>query len=160
MEYASPGKVAFEALGSVGQDIKQSLDFYIVNKVAIELAAKRINDTLSVLKVRRVDLSKFNNNQFVDYEEEISIFQNSINTIANLLSIEAQLSLIEELSPNSVVAAKATLALLTPIQKLAEYEVNGLLNITGRGALVEGFEAKDNWLENQKFLFNFKSPSD
>ncbi len=160
MEYASPGKVAFEALGSVGQDIKQSLDFYIVNKVAIELAAKRINDTLSVLKVRRVDLSKFNNNHFVDYEEEISIFQNSINTIANLLSIEAQLSLIEELSPNSVVAAKATLALLTPIQKLAEYEVNGLLNITGRGALVEGFEAKDNWLENQKFLFNFKPPSD
>ena len=157
MEYASPGKVVFEALGSVGQDIKNSLDLYILNKDAIEIAAKKINDTLSVLKVRRVDLSKFSNEQIKNFEDEISIFQHSISIIASLLKIEAQLSLVADLSPNSVVAAKATLALLKPIQKLAEYEDNGLLNITGRGALVEGFDSKDNWLENQKFLFNFNS---
>lgn len=147
IEYASPGQLEIEALDSVGKDIQQCLDGYMSNRTEIDEHAKVINVTLSACRFRRMNLSARTDSTLGISDEQLEVFKNRTSQIANLIGSNQQLATLTNESPNCVVSAKATLALLTHIKRLVEFESVGLLNLTGRGAQAAEYDYRDNWLE-------------
>ncbi len=147
IQYASPGTVEIEALESVGHDIRESVRRYLENTDAIEDQVRRINSALTQGLFKKRNLSKVNDSGLGIADEQIQFFQARVEEIARLLDVESQLKAVKEESPNCVVAAKATLALLTHLKRLAEFENSGMLNLTGRGEKSENYANQDNWLE-------------
>lgn len=148
IDYASPGTVKIEALASVGVDIQSCLDAFMTNRVEIDSCVKKVNVALSSAKVRKSDLSATADDSLNLSEELIELFKDNVIRLGSLINSTDQISTLRDSSPNSVVAAKAVLALLTQVTRLAEYETAGMLNMTGRGANAAAYAATDDWLED------------
>jgi hypothetical protein len=148
IQYASPGSIEIEALESVGQDIQASVGWYLTNRPDIDEHAKIVNALLSACRFKRRNLSSVSDALLGISEESISAFKGRTREIAELLRLEQQIGVLIDESPNCVVAAKAALALLTHLRKLADFESAGMLNLTGRGAESENFDSRDDWLQD------------
>lgn len=147
IQYASPGHLEIEALDSVGHDIQACVDGYMANRAEIDDHAKAINSTLGACRFKRRNLSAVSDSLLGISDESLTLFRERTAEIALLLGLQQQVGVVVRESPNCVVAAKATLALLTHVRRLAEFESAGMLNLTGRGAQSANFEYRDDWLD-------------
>lgn len=147
IRYASPGGISIEALESVGRDIQVCLDGYLANRADIDDHAKAINATIGACRFRRRNLSSVSDELLGISEESIILFRTRTTNIAELLGLREEVGVLIDEAPNCVVAAKAVLALLTHVRRLADFELAGMLNLTGRGAQSLNFGYRDDWLE-------------
>jgi hypothetical protein len=126
-QYASPGSIKIEALQSVGNSIAAAVDCYIAKSAEIDKASKAINTCLLNSKVRKANLSQSSDETLSIGPESVALLQVKSREIGDLLGIGGQLSVFHLNAPNSVVAAKATLAVVTQLERLAVYQRAGML---------------------------------
>lgn len=129
IEYASPGKITIEALRSVGEDIKMLTLKCATNSLAIKEATKKINQTLADSNLRRRNLSKLTDALVPLDIPKLKLLKEYCAEIANLLSLEAGIDLLREQSPNTIVFSKAVLAIVKQIDRLADFQNQGLLDL-------------------------------
>ncbi len=126
--YASPGGVNIEALSSVGDRIRETVLEFIKNQNEIKSSIKRINAFLSSSKLRKVDLSSVRDDQLMLPKEEIAFLHEEIGSVIDALSMRNEWSDIASHSPNVVVSSKVLLAVITRVERLAEFQRSGLLD--------------------------------
>lgn len=129
IHYASPGAIQIEALASVGSDIKKTVFNAIKNKSDIEKSTREINTILSKLKLKRMDLSEKTDKDIAIDQSILDRLKLNISNIANQLQAESQIKVIGNHSPNTVVTAKATIALVIQLNRIADYQNQGMIDL-------------------------------
>ncbi|MGC4062942.1 MAG: hypothetical protein QM749_19720 [Aquabacterium sp.] len=127
--YASPGSIQIEGLRSVGDNVSNAIRRHVANHVEIAAAVKAINVCFISNKVRKADLSSKSDAVLSIAQESVALLKAKCQEIAQLLDIEDELAVFVLNAPNTVVAAKATLALVTQLEKLAGYQQCGMLDL-------------------------------
>jgi hypothetical protein len=129
IEYASPGDISIEALESVGTSVKNAVVKYCKNEADISAAVKSLNAVLSDRALRRVDLSKYSDIKLPLSDTDKDFIKDKMQTLADVLEINAEFNDLSSRSPNIVVSAKVLLAVVSRIERLADFEMAGLLDL-------------------------------
>lgn len=129
IQYASPGQIKIEALNSVGESVAGVVKNYLENRQVMVDAEKSINTLLSSNHLRRLDLSAKSDDQLFLSSENLSFLIEKRKLIASRLGCIEEFNKLAEYSPNSVVSAKAQLALLVRVKRLAELQASGLTDL-------------------------------
>nr|WP_156133613.1 hypothetical protein [Massilia sp. JS1662] len=129
MQYASPGDISIEALESVGASVKNAVVRYCRESVDIAFDVRALNAVLSDKALRRVDLSKYSDTKLPLTQEDKDFIFEKMKSLANTLDIEEEFADLASRSPNVVVSAKVLLAVVSRIERLADFEKAGLLDL-------------------------------
>lgn len=128
-KYASPGSIQIEALPSVGKSIASVIEQYLYSELSISQAVKAINQSLSASKVKTTDLSAIDNKDLQIGKEVIALLEQKTVLIGELLQANSELQQLINNAPNIVVGAKAVLAVVKQIERLAGYQKTGMLDV-------------------------------
>lgn len=129
MEYASPGDISIEALESVGTSVKNSVIRYRKENSDIVDAVRSLNAVLSDKALRRVDLSKYTDLKLPLTDQDKTFISEKMQCLADALAIQNEFADLSSRSPNIVVSAKVLLSVVSRIERLAEFESAGLLDL-------------------------------
>lgn len=129
IRYASPGEIKIEALESVGDSIACTIRCYLQAEETLVTAERMLNQLLNSQKLKKTDLSTKRDDQLPLSPDNVGFLYGKTKEIGIALGIEAELSLLNEYSPNIVVSTKVILAMLTRIRRLADFESDGLLDL-------------------------------
>lgn len=127
--YASPGEIKLEALNSVGNSIGRTLNNFIENEEKLLSAEKEINFLLSMLKLKRKDLSALNDETLDVLPGILDDLKACINVIGQQLSIQEEFNEILKYSPNIVVTSKVILSVLVRVKRLTEFQKNKQIHL-------------------------------
>jgi hypothetical protein len=119
VEFASPGKVTFEAIPQIGRTVGDSIVRYLANEVAIDELSKSVNRKLNGTGLRKRDTSSLSDGSLSVEEKTLGELRAECGQIARLLCIETEIGVLRQHSPNTVVYSKAVLSLLTQLSKVA-----------------------------------------
>jgi len=129
MAYASPGDITIEALESVGSSVKNTVIRYKSEITEIGLAVRSLNAVLSAKALRRVDLSKYSDAKLPLTDQDKSFISEKMQVIADSLCIQSEFVDLASRSPNMVVSAKVLLSVVSRIERLADFQAAGLLDL-------------------------------
>jgi len=129
MQYASPGDITIEALESVGDSVKNTVIYYRNHIGDVSAEVKSLNNVLSDKALRRVDLSKYTDLTLPLSDEDKKYIAEKTAALAVALAIESEFSDLSSRSPNIVVSAKVLLAVASRIERMAQFEDSGLLDL-------------------------------
>lgn len=129
MAYASPGDITIEALESVGASVKNTVIRYRSEVSEIGIAVRSLNAVLSDKALRRVDLSKYSDTKLPLTEQDKLFISEKMQCVADLLSIQSEFNDLASRSPNIVVSAKVLLSVVSRIERLADFQATGLLDL-------------------------------
>jgi len=129
IEYASPGDITIEALRSVGDDIKLLAIRCAENSVAIRDAVKKVNQALSDNHLRKRNLSTVSDAVVPLDAQRLTLLKDRCLDIAKLLGLEAEIEILREQSPNTIVFSKAVLAIVKQTDRLVDFQSQGLLDL-------------------------------
>lgn len=129
MRYASPGEIKIEALASVGASITEAVTRYLASEKQVSESVRAINILLSSSKLKRADLSSQSDSQLPLIDGDKKVLKEHVQSISDALALQDEVAELSSHAPNMVVSAKVLLALVSRIQRLAEFEHTGLLNL-------------------------------
>ncbi len=132
ISYASPGDIEIEALKSVGDDIKRTTLNFLTHRVEIREATKAINQTLSELSLRRRNVSTVSDEALGVSVDHLSFLNLKCTSIADFLGLGIEISSIKHQSPNTVIFSKAVLAVVRQLDRLVDFQMQGLLDLNKR----------------------------
>lgn len=143
MKYASPGDITIEALSSVGMSVQQTVMNFIKDEKTVLDAAKVINTILGAASLKRTDLSKISDEKLPLTDKDKGVLSEKMAIVAFLLKIPDELGDLSSRSPNVIVSAKVLLAVVSRIERLAEFQTTGLLDLARPATDISETEVDD-----------------
>lgn len=128
IQYASPGEVQFEAIGSVGESVRVATNSLVRHDEAVTEASKRISKTLTDAGLNKADLSEVDDRNAPLNPAQRTTLEEACAAIGSLLGIQTELATLRQHSPNIVVFAKAVVSFVRQLTKLANLQREGMLN--------------------------------
>ncbi len=129
MQYASPGDITIEALESVGTSVKNSIILYRHRQADIAHFVRSLNQMLSDKALKRVDLSKYSDQTLPLPDSDKEYIKEKLQALADSLQIKDEFDDLCSRAPNMVVSAKVLIAVVSRIDRLADFEAAGLLDL-------------------------------
>jgi hypothetical protein len=129
LKFASPGEVEFEALQSVGESVENITLLFLTHQDSILQAVKIMKALLTRKRLNKADLSDKSDSEIGLLRDEIALLEFKCAEIAIYLSMELEFSSLKEHSPNTVVFSKAVTSFVKQLSRLAQFEVDDMLNL-------------------------------
>lgn len=129
MKYASPGDITIDALESVGASVKSTVIRYRQERTELATIVRSLNVMLSDKALKRLDLSKYTDLKLPLTQQDKDYIAEKMASLATLLAIESEFSDLSSKSPNVVVSAKVLLAVVSRIERMADFAASGLLDL-------------------------------
>lgn len=129
LKFASPGEVEFEALQTVGESVENTTILFLAHQENILQAVKIMKAILTRKRLNKVDLSAKSDPEIGLLRDETELLENKCFEIAIYLGMELEFSSLKEHSPNTVVFSKATNSFVKQLSRLAQFEIDDMLNL-------------------------------
>lgn len=126
--YASPGAIEVEALPSICEDVSSIVLASRNHWPQLQVRCRIIDSIIGGLKLKKVDLSLVTDEELSFSEEDWTVLRNSCAEICSILGIDNRIEALRGAAPNLIVYAKAIQALVSQVEKLSMFELQGLLN--------------------------------
>jgi hypothetical protein len=130
IKYASPGKVTFEAISSVGESVRVATNALVEHEEAVTGASKRINKVLTEAGLNRTDLSEVSDANAPLNAIQRAALDDMCDLIAAHLGVTTEFATLQEHSPNIVVYAKAVVSFVRQLTKLASLHQQQMLDFS------------------------------
>jgi hypothetical protein len=129
MKYASPGDITIEALESVGDSVKNAVIRFCENRADIAASVKALNSILSDRALKRVDLSKYSDAKLPLVDKDKEYISEKLHELVKALAIDNEFADLCSRSPNIIVSAKVLLSVVNRVERMADFEGAGLLDL-------------------------------
>lgn len=130
LNYSSPGEIRVEALASVGETVSKTVLLFLKNQEVILDLTKKINLVLSTSNLRKRNVSLLSDESLPLTGNQKVYLKQMQTQIAVILEITNEMEDLTSYAPNLVVSGKVATALVSRIQRLAEFQESGLLDLT------------------------------
>jgi hypothetical protein len=128
LRYASPGEVEFEAIPKIGESIQNATTSFLDNEDTINELTKKIHRILTSERLNKSDLSVVPDGAIRIETNQLRTLLDSCQEIAQVLKVRNELESLQNLSPNTIVYAKAVASFVRQLSMLARLQRDGMLN--------------------------------
>lgn len=135
--YASPGAIEVEALPSICKDVATVVLSAKDQWGRLKVHDRIIDTIIASHKLKKADLSLVSDDELPFAEGDLIALRNASFDICRLIGISDRSEALRSAAPNLIVYAKSVQALLGQVDKLFQFEEQGLLNLAKTQAEAE-----------------------